>query len=164
MPKYAATTEVTSDRSRAEIERTLTRYGASRFAYAWGDGKAMVQFEMRDRRIRFLLPLPALDSDLVRRTPKGRLRNLHQTQTQYEQETRQRWRALLLSIKAKLESVDSGIEQFEEAFLAQIVLPDNSTVGDWMQGQVQSAYENGTMPSMLPGMKPQLAAPKTSDN
>lgn len=28
MPTYAANTEVSSDRSRSEIERTLKRYGA----------------------------------------------------------------------------------------------------------------------------------------
>ena len=33
MTKYAAQTEVTSTRSRDEIERTLERYGADQFMY-----------------------------------------------------------------------------------------------------------------------------------
>ena len=33
--RYAAQTEVSSDRSRAEIERTLRKYGATAFAYGW---------------------------------------------------------------------------------------------------------------------------------
>jgi hypothetical protein len=34
--------------------------------------------------------------------------------------------------------------------LAHIVLPDGSTVGDWVRPQVESAYQLGTMPQMLP--------------
>jgi hypothetical protein len=35
MARYAAETTVASDRSRAEIERILERYGASSFMYGW---------------------------------------------------------------------------------------------------------------------------------
>lgn len=35
MSRYAATTEVTSEKSRAEIERTVSRYGATGFMYGW---------------------------------------------------------------------------------------------------------------------------------
>ena len=68
----------------------------------------------------------------------------------HEQATRQRWRALALSIKAKLESVESGIEQFEEAFMAQIVLPNGKTVGEWVAPQIEASYKSGNMPPMLP--------------
>jgi hypothetical protein len=33
MARYASNTDVPSDRSRAEIERTLVRYGADEFMY-----------------------------------------------------------------------------------------------------------------------------------
>ena len=56
--RYAARTDVTSDRSRAEIERTLTRYGATAFSYGWQEGFAAIQFVRNGRRIRFVLPLP----------------------------------------------------------------------------------------------------------
>ena len=52
------------------------------------------------------------------------------TTAQYERAERQRWRALLLVLKAKLESVESNIETFENAFLAQIVMPGDQTVAD----------------------------------
>ena len=55
---YAKHTQVASERSRAEIERNLARYGATGFAYMSNNGKAMVMFEMKVKRIRFLLPLP----------------------------------------------------------------------------------------------------------
>ena len=68
----------------------------------------------------------------------------------YEQAVRQRWRALALVIKAKLEAVETGITSFEEEFLAHIVLPSGQTVGAWMVPQVEKAYVNGAMPPMLP--------------
>ena len=54
-------------------------------------------------------------------------------------------------IKAKLEAVESGISTVEAEFLANIVLPDNNTAGDWMIPQIDEAYRTGEMPPMLPG-------------
>jgi hypothetical protein len=45
-------------------------------------------------------------------------------------EMRRRWRSLALAIKAKLEVVASGIATFDEEFMAHLVLPDGTTVGD----------------------------------
>jgi hypothetical protein len=155
--RYAENTEVTSDRSRSEIERTLMRYGASKFAYGWGDNRAVVQFEAHGKRIRFALPLPQPeDFALIRiKNRPPRRRTPIQARAAHDQATRQRWRALLLSIKAKLESVEAGIEEFEEAFMAQIVLPDGSTVGERILPGVRQAYLSGEMPAF-----PLLAAPK----
>ena len=66
------------------------------------------------------------------------------------QACRQRWRALLLVIKAKLEAVTAGISTIETEFLANIVLPDNTTAGEWMIPQIDQAYRTGQMPPMLP--------------
>lgn len=43
-----------------------------------------------------------------------------------------------------------GITEFEEEFLAHIVLPNSNTVGRWMLPQVKSAYDSGNMPPLLP--------------
>jgi hypothetical protein len=67
-----------------------------------------------------------------------------------DQAIRQRWRALLLVIKAKLEAVQGGITEFDAEFLPHIVLPDGQTVGDWIIPQVNTAYELGEMPQALP--------------
>ena len=45
MGRYAANTEVGSERSRAEIERTLTRYGATSFMYGWDQAGALAGVE-----------------------------------------------------------------------------------------------------------------------
>lgn len=127
--KYAAHTKVPADRSRAEIEQALKRYGASHFGYASMPGVVMLAFESKGRRVRFKVPVPDPEKN-----PQGH---------------RQKWRAALLSIKSKLESVESGIEQFDEAFMAQIVLPDGRTMGEFAMPQIEKTYQNGNMPPLL---------------
>lgn len=39
---------------------------------------------------------------------------------------------------------------FEQEFLAHIVRPNNQTVSDWIEPQIQAAYVGGTMPKLLP--------------
>jgi hypothetical protein len=129
---YAENTKVPVEQTKTEIERTLMRYGADRFAYFTEAGKAVIVFEAKDRRLRFDLPLPGGESD---KAQKAR---------------RQKWRALLLCIKAKLESVASGIESFEEAFLAHVVMPDGLTVHQHTQSRIEIAYKGGDMPALLP--------------
>lgn len=147
MTRYAATTGVSSPKSRVEIEKTLSRYGASAFMYGTRDGLAVVGFEMTQRRIRFDLPLPARSEFVL--TANGYARSDDAIDKSYEQAIRQRWRALLLVIKAKLESIESGIEEFDDAFMAQIVLPGNQTVSEWLRPQLVLAYKDGKVPPLL---------------
>ena len=150
MAKYAEDTTVTADRSRAEIERVLLRYGADGFMYGWEGDRAVVAFRAHGKMLRFILPLPDRAAAEFARTATGRRRTGNSSQEAYEQAVRQRWRALALVIKAKLEAVESGIESFEQAFLANILLPDGQTVGQWMVPQVEQAYLTGKMPGLLP--------------
>lgn len=151
MGTYAKETSVSSTKSREEIERTLSRFGASSFMYGTTNSRAIVAFEMLGRRIKFDLPMPSRKDDEIALTDKGRLRSATQQEAAFEQAIRQRWRALALVIKAKLEAVECGITEFEEEFLAHIVLPNGSTVGQFMLPQVAKAYETGTMPPLLEG-------------
>lgn len=155
MARYAADTQVSSDRSRAEIERTLRRYGASAFAYGWEGAVASIMFHLDDRRVKFRLPLPDPDDDEFRLTPSGKYeRTPKQAEQVYEQAVRQRWRALALVIKAKLEAVEAGISTVEDEFLSHVVLPTGQTVGEWVKPQLSAAYERQTMPALLPGSTP----------
>lgn len=148
MPTYAKNTEVSTTKSRMEIELVLLKYGAEGFAYATIQDKAMIGFTMCDRQVKFVLPLPPKSDFSL--TPSGRERTEKSQFDAWEQACRQRWRALLLVIKAKLEAVECGISCFEEEFMANIVLPNGSTVGDFMIPQIESAYQTGSMPPMLP--------------
>jgi hypothetical protein len=153
MAQYAADTSVPSDRSRTEIERTLSRYGAQGFMYGWDQSRAVIGFLAHGRQIRFVLPMPdRTDREFVR-TPTGRARSQVQIDAAYDQSVRSRWRALLLVIKAKLEAVATGIVSFEDEFAMHVVLPNGSTVGEWVLPQVERAYQSGEMPSMLPALE-----------
>lgn len=147
MGRYAKTTSVPSDRSKAEIERTLCRYGATEFAYGVTKNQVIIGFSAHDRRIRFILELPSLDS--VSSTATGRSRDTEAARKAHEQAVRQQWRALCLVIKAKLESVESGIEIFEQAFFANIVLPGGKTVYEEAHPHVEQAYLTGKVPPLL---------------
>jgi len=133
--RYAQTTSVPVERSKQEIERVLTRYGADQFISGWEHGRAMLGFRVHDRMVRFELPLPSAED--------------YKQQARREQENRQRWRALLLVIKAKLEAVESQIATFESEFLAHIVLPNNRTVGQEFIPQLSQIYKTGKMPKLL---------------
>ena len=150
--KYAEKTNVSSEKSRSEIERTLSRYGAAEFLYGWSDDKALVAFTMNDRKVKFQLSLPDKGNKEISKTDTGRKRNVNQIEIAYEQAVRQRWRALALVIKAKLEAVESGITVFEDEFMAHIVLPNGSTVGEFMKPQIKKSYETKEMPLLLPGI------------
>jgi len=147
---YAENTSVSTDKSRADIERTLQRYGADQFMYGWDQDKAVVGFRMVNRQIKFLLPMPNKKDRQFTHTPTGKPRKETAAHAEWEQSCRQKWRALALVIKAKLEAVEAGIAIFEDEFMANIVLPNGSTVSQFMLPQITAAYESGDMPKMLP--------------
>jgi len=152
MPTYAKETDVPADKSRGEIERTLTRYGATAFMYGWSGNYAVIGFEMAGRRYRVTLPLPEKSAAEFTRTPaRGRQRTNEAAMSAWEQATRQRWRALALWVKAVLEAAESGIVTVEQALVPFTVLPDGRTVGEWLLPQLEQMAP-GQMPPMLPGL------------
>lgn len=153
MSRYAENTSVSSEQSRNEIERTLQRYGANSFMYGWDELVAIIRFRMDDRFVEFRLPMPDKAADEFRYHSRGE-RTQEASTKLWEQATRQRWRALALVVKAKLEAVESEITTFEDEFMAHILLPDGSTVGSFMKPQIKLAYDTKVMPSMLALPKP----------
>lgn len=150
MTRYAADTAVSTERSRAEIEAILRRYKADAFGYATNANGATVMFTLAGRHIRFILPLPDPKAREFTHTPaQGQIRSSDAAEKAWEQACRQRWRALALVIKAKLEAVSAGITTVEDEFLAHTVLPDGSTAGQWMKPQIERAYLVGAMPDHL---------------
>lgn len=154
-PHYAAETSVSPEKSRAEIETTLRRYGADGFLSGWDDqdGRAFIQFRVSERVIRIVLPLPRLEQVPTRDARQRPLTPKHRAD-RLEQLTRQRWRALALVTKAKLEAIASGVATFDQEFLPYIVLPDGTTVGDAVLPQVADAYlGGGSRLRLLPAAK-----------
>lgn len=127
--RYARRTEVPVSRSRQQIEAIVVDYGADQYGTALdSEGeRAMIQFRIASWLVRFILPL----ADCT------------------EQQQRQRWRALLLVIKAKLEAVESGIATIEEEFLAHVVTPGGETFGQWAVPQIREMRKTGQLPSSI---------------
>lgn len=149
MTRYAAKTTVSMGKSKAEIERTLRRYGASEFAYASGQDRAMVGFLIDTHRIQIAMSMPSLQEFAF--TDTGRKRIPTAIQTEWERACRQRWRALALVIKAKLEAVECGITSMQDEFLAYTVLPSGKTIGEMVSPAMSKILKTGEIPSLLPG-------------
>lgn len=149
---YAKQTQVTEQKSRDEIERTLARYGADQFLYAREEGRAVIRFRMNLRQISFVLPLPVKEDFPLptgyMTSPALKAAEARRTE-RFEQAVRQRWRALALIVKAKLEAVEAGVTSFDDEFLAHMLLADGSTFGDWAAPQIEQIYRMGTMPPLL---------------
>lgn len=124
--KYAENTNVSSEISRLEIEKTLIRYGAEQFAYGTLPGKAIIAFAMQNRQVKIILPLPKKED--FRYTPGRRIERTEKSQYDaWEQACRQRWRALHLVIKAKLEAIETesplSIRNFFSTLFFRMVEP-----------------------------------------
>lgn len=148
---YAKDTNVSVEKSKAEIESILRRYGATGFSSAWiekdGIEAAQIQFHARGSTVRFQLVLPNKNDTRFAYTPSRRNpRSPDERMKAWEQACRSKWRSLALAIKAKLEAVDAGITIFEEEFLAHIVLPSGERVGRWLIPQLEAARVSGEMP------------------
>lgn len=150
MAKFAENTSVSVEKSRAEIESLIVRYGATSTAFMNAPGRALIMFEAKGRRIVFELPLLDIADKRFQRDGRGSLRTADKRHEAWEQACRQRWRALALVIKAKLEAVESGITSFEDEFLAHIMMPDGKTVASHVKPTIAAAYETGSMMPLLP--------------
>lgn len=144
---YATTTSVDVDKSQGEIKRTVMKYGADRFGVMEDREGGYVMFEYQGLMIQMKVPLP--DRNDFKKTEQGRSRASSVIDKEYDQALRQRWRALLLAIKAKLESVELGISSIEEEFMAFIKMPDGQSIGDHLIPQLQEIAKTGKMPKMI---------------
>jgi hypothetical protein len=148
---YAKGTQVSVEKSRVEIEQTLRRYGTTSFASIsdWDRGYEMIGFEYDGCPYRLEIPQPNFDD--FQWTPNRRYMRDAQGQRQaYDQAVRQRWRAMLIYIKATLEAVESGIISLRVALLPHVLLPGGETFHEWAEPQIQVAIQDGQMPKMLP--------------
>lgn len=148
---YAQNTEVATDRSKMQIEKTLTRFGANSFGYGWteveGSTAAIVTFQLRGRRIEMRLKLPPKGARRFTHSPTGKARSEAQAADLWDKECRRLWRALELLIRAKTVAVTDGISTFEHEFLSDTVVPTEdgraTTVSQWLETTIGLAYSSG---------------------
>jgi hypothetical protein len=129
---YAASTSVPVERSRAEVERILTKYGATKFGTMSEETKVTVYFEVKGRQVQWSIPMP---------TKKD---------ARYEQEVRRRWRVMVITVKAMLEAVESKLLTFDQAFLSHIVIPGTArTLGETLVPKLDALYGGSSLRALL---------------
>lgn len=146
---YAENTKVPLEQSIAEIIGMIRKAGAESVGQMHDRDKFVIVFALGGRRMKFSVPL-VMQYEGPERSGNGRAVD---QKAWIDQRNRQKGRALMLVIKAKLESVESNVETFEEAFLANIILPgDNATVYERMAEPIAIEYQSGKIqPLMLGG-------------
>lgn len=145
---FAERTDVPLEQSIAEIMVMVSRAGAQSLGQMREPGRFVVAFSLADRHMRFSVPLI---TEYGGPAKHGNNRPVDKA-AWLEQRNRQKGRALALVIKAKLESVESGVETFEEAFLANVVMSDGYTVFERIREQIALEYQSGKpMPLLLEG-------------
>jgi len=160
--RYAEGTTVPIERSKAELDRLLAAHGAGQRGFAGDDenGRAVVVFSMAGRQVRLEVSLPTVaqlyaQAQKQRKPPhgwrsKGEASRRAWCNEHREKVERQRWRAMLLLVKAKLEAVADGQSTVEREFLPDIVMPNGQRLETAIAPQIARAYETGTMPPLLP--------------
>jgi hypothetical protein len=128
MARFAERTQVTVEETILEIRKTVARYGGDQFVFGVAEDKIVVGFTNAGRQVRFAVKQDA----------------------EKPQVNRQQARALLLVLKAKLEAVASGVMEFEDEFLANIVMPSGKLLGQEVREKIAVAYDTGEMPALLP--------------
>lgn len=153
---YAVGTSTPLTNSLAELERVVRKAGFSNFAQGSADDRIVVGFTSPEgRQVRFIVPMMEIGDDLfVRMRDMARAYGCRVPRTHsdaFEQHRRQIGRALVLTVKAKIECIEAGIETFEDAFMSQLSLPDGRTVGSMVKAQMLQIYSgNKTPPNLLP--------------
>lgn len=136
MGTYAKGTSVLVERSKGEVERILTRFGASETIFYQNPQFVVIAFHVNKRHFKLTFPRP-------READYYGVRALAQAE-------RERWREIVAYLKATLIAVEAGFITIETAFLAHTMLPDGVTVGQWIKEQLDEIADSGAMPPMLP--------------
>lgn len=139
---YAEKTSVPFEKSIGEVMTLIRRAGAEQVGQMEGPNGFVVQFALKDRMIKFAVPFETMDQ-MPYRDGRGSPLSDSARKARAEQSRRQRGRALLLTIKAKLESIESGVETFEQAFLAHVVMPDGATIYERISRGIAIEYKSG---------------------
>jgi len=140
---YAAGTSVSAEKSRAEIDTLLSKHGATHRGIQVDDhaNLAMVAFVVDGLKYRIDVPLPRPEEP--KEKPRGWFnwkedRRKQFLAKEYDQKCRERWRAVVLLLKAKLELVRLGMSSIDREFASDLVLANGQTVFQRLSDQIRS--------------------------
>lgn len=149
------TTAVPVEKSQGEIRKLLYQHRASNFAFTEtqheGQRWAAIDFVLHEQRVRIRVPLKEPSAALIRqKVQRARTKTGADIEREmFEQEAKRIWRVMFHTLKARLVSVQEGVETFEEAFLSHLVDP---VTGLTMWEAVKGAVEAGALRSGGPGL------------
>ncbi len=105
---YAKGTTVSVSKSREAIARLIERFGVGNLATGVMAGRDFVMFDHDGQTYRFMIE-PEDDED----------------------EKMRKWRCLVLYVRAALVVVDEGVRDLDSVFLADRILPNGQSWGDY---------------------------------
>lgn len=147
MMAYAKGTTVAIETTSQQIKTMLRKFGAEAYGTFENDTSATIAFRLNDLNIRMTVPLPDRWSEQITHAVQGargrQERSASQAEKVWEQACRERWRALHLCIKAKLEAVDAGVETIEDTFLAHVQTDTGETIGERLKPQLRQIVADG---------------------
>ncbi len=170
MTRYATATTVPASKTEQEIKALLKAVGILSGEY---DGRVVLAFELHARHIRFETRIPDLD-DARDDHNNGNYKWRKTTPGHTTRRTRTRRAPAVAILVATDQSALGGgsrsarrggdlrrhgrrgdtaaaAAMTAEVCTAQLVLPDSSTVSEWLAPQIKRAYASGEMPALLPG-------------
>ena len=131
-------------KSQEDIRRILSKYKADgvQFSEDWTKMLLMIRFLYTIGKVQysvlFKVPIPKAAPLTPGRGQQRSPSQLLKVQEQYE---RGIWRAVFWAIKSRLESVEFGIETFQEAFLSHFELPGTDRqIGDILIPRLETGH------------------------
>ena len=147
---YESTT-VPVAKSQAELRGLLQKFGAQQFTFGEGRDWAGVEFLHADHLVRVRCPLRPPTDSAVQAQMKASHRSIAESTTALlDREAMRVWRVLVWSVKARLVSVEEGLESFEQAFLSHLVDPSS---GRTLWEAVREPIEGGALQLGGPGLR-----------
>lgn len=134
------TTQITPERTAAEIQELLVEAGARQVVSEYNDKREItgIHFIMNvnNQHIPFQMPVrtDALFNHFKRRAAKGSYRNRN-TDKILEKAKRIAWRQLLRWIEAQLAFIDAGMAETAEVFMPYVQVAANETLYHRMVAQ-----------------------------
>lgn len=151
MPKtqslYAANTKVSVQASRLELEKILGKYGARSHGVETKPDFVAINFELCATRYRLEVPMPGFPNgypigacpDHPACSNRCRYYPAH-----VEQAKRERWRAIIMMVKSKLELSRLGVSSVEKEFMGSLLLPGrDETLATAFGRAMQRYHANG---------------------
>lgn len=132
---YASKTKVSVEKSQIHIKQVLQKYGVDGFGIMERGEVAAVMFETGGISIQIDVQIP--------------MRDKFNSNVSHDQDIRQKWRALLLVIKAKLEAVECGISTLEKEFMPFMVMQDGRQMHQHVLPMIDEMMRLGKMPTVL---------------